>query len=145
MTQDLIDQLRGLLAKATPGPWDVWRESCPSKFDAIAELTEQVNMTEPFSGELFLLNAGGKCPAATGCGPKSEANADLITAAVNALPGLLDTIESQAREIERLREALEPFALSISPEVPDDQLIDSVGWTARQHRAARAALIRDGE
>jgi len=63
------------LEGVTAGPWDVWKETTPSKYDAIAELTSQVQMTDPFVGAVYLINAGGKCPAETGCGPCSEANA----------------------------------------------------------------------
>ena len=33
-------------------------------------------------------------------------------------------------------EALRPFALDIRPEVPGDTMIDTLAWTADQHRAA---------
>ena len=103
--------LRGLVAKATPGPWDVWRERTDTRDDAVAELTAQVESAELFAGAVFLLNADGKCPALTGCGPTSEANAALIVAAVNALPALLEAAEANAGlegEVERkLRERVE--------------------------------------
>lgn len=45
-----------------------------------------------------------------------------------------------AARIEALEAALRPFALDLKDHVPDDQLIDTVAWTAGEHRAAKAAL-----
>lgn len=56
----------------------------------------------------------------------------------------LQSIAALEEEIKRLREALEPFALNIRPEVPDDFAIETVAWTAAQHRAARTALEGGG-
>jgi hypothetical protein len=78
-----LEALRALSERASVGEWSVWCEPVPSRADAIAELTAQVHATEPFTGSLFLLDAGGKCPAATGCGSRSEANAAFIAAAVS--------------------------------------------------------------
>lgn len=90
-------ELRRLLGAATEGPWDIWEEKVADRDAAAAALVFQARATpEPFPGVVYLLNAGGLCPATTGCGPTSKANADLITAAVNALPDLLD-------ELDRLR------------------------------------------
>jgi len=80
-TDALVERLRDLLGKATPGPW-------------------KVTPSVPEVGyECFWLTA---CPApnqerevATVNGPQNErnmANAELICAAVNAAPALLDTI-----------------------------------------------------
>lgn len=73
---------------STQTPWDVWREPTETRAGAIAELTAQVEATEPFAGAVWLLNAGGKCPATTGCGPASEANATRIVTCVNACDGI---------------------------------------------------------
>lgn len=43
-------------------------------------------------------------------------------------------------ELARVREAAEPFALAIRDDVPDDKLVDTVAWTAGQHRALAKAL-----
>ncbi len=43
-------------------------------------------------------------------------------------------------QAEMVRQALRPFALAIRDDVPDDQLVEGIAWTAAQHRAARAAL-----
>lgn len=104
----VIERLRELMAKATPRPWDVWRERTDTRDEAVAELMLQVAETEPFAGAVFLLNANGKCPATTGCGPTSEANAALIVEAINALPALLDRLTAQPSSIgkDELREKL---------------------------------------
>ncbi len=103
----LAELLEELLAKATPGPWGIWFEQIDGKADrAIQEFVEQVHATNPIGNSLVMLDADGKCPAITGCGPTSIANAALIVEAVNALPVLLSALRSQAEELERLRGAL---------------------------------------
>jgi hypothetical protein len=64
--------------------------------------------------------------------PVMEANARLAT-----------HLATLTAERDALREALEPFALAILPHVDDDHLIDTVAWTAGQHRKAAAALSTD--
>ena len=102
----LAERLEELLAKATPGPWQVYKHPVCKIEDALEELTYQVVHTDPLANHLFLLDADGKCPATTGCGPTSEDNAALIVEAVNALPALITALRSQAEELERLRGAL---------------------------------------
>lgn len=99
-----LEAIKKALEGVTPGPWEVYSEKVADKAAAIAESAYQVEHTEPFVGEIFMLNAGGKCPALTGCGPCSEANARYI-AAVNpaAISELLSTLESLQRESEMLR------------------------------------------
>ncbi|MFM9829707.1 MAG: hypothetical protein ACKVOB_13355 [Sphingomonas sp.] len=104
--KDQLDTLAELLAKATPGEWTVWQERTNTPDDAIVELAFQVGETDQFAGSLFMLNAGGKCPAVTGCGPTSEANAAAIVAAVNFLRDNLPAIREQSDEVERLKQAL---------------------------------------
>lgn len=102
----LAERLEALLAKATPGPWGIWFEQIDGKADrAIQELVEQVHATNPIGNSLVMLDADGKCPAITGCGPTSVANAALIVEAVNALPTLLARIAALG---EALR-GLEPY------------------------------------
>lgn len=103
-----IEGLRRLALAASPGPWTVWVENCPDRLAAASELSMQVRDTEPFVGKLYMLSdAKGKCPALTGCGPRSEANAAFLTAFdPPSILALLTRIESDAAEIARLREAL---------------------------------------
>jgi len=100
----LVERLIELREKATPGPWDVYRHPIHEADDAKRELCEQVEHTAPLSGYLFLLNAGGKCPGTTGCGPTSEANARLLIELVNNL----DTIIAALSEGEMVRVPREP-------------------------------------
>lgn len=94
MTTPDYSALREAATRATPGPWDVWREPTPLMEDAIAEFTDQVHKTDDFAGAVYLLNANGKCPATTGCGPTSEANAAYIALAnPSTILALLDERE----------------------------------------------------
>lgn len=43
-------------------------------------------------------------------------------------------------DIDKIKAALEPFAISIKDHVPDNHTIETVAWTAGQHRAACEAL-----
>jgi hypothetical protein len=95
-----LGELERLSEVATLGEWGIWPEPIHDRSEAIRELTEQVEKTDPISGYLYLLNAEGKCPATTGCGPTSEANAAFICALVNAYrSGKL--IEAPAPDPER--------------------------------------------
>ncbi len=80
MTDKPLDAA-ALLEGTTPGPWEVY--ACPINGGQQAkdELAFQVDSTAEIGPSLYLINAGGKCPATTGCGPTSEANARLIAAA----------------------------------------------------------------
>ena len=106
-----LEEIKKALEGVTPGPWNVYSEKVAEKAEAIAELAYQVEHTEPFVGEIFMLNAGGKCPALTGCGPCSEANARYI-AAVNpaTISELLFTLESLQRENDILRASRDGYA-----------------------------------
>jgi len=100
----------------TPGPWGIWVEPVRDRHEAIAELTEQVQSTDPFVGKLFFLNADGKCPATTGCGSNSEANAAYIAACdPDTIRELLAERDSLAAENARLKEDRARF-----PDRPDD-------------------------
>jgi hypothetical protein len=112
-----IAALKAAALKASPGDWTIWAETTPSKGEAVAELAHQV-MSVPdqdFAGAVYMLNADGKCPALTGCGPTSKANAGYIKAAqpkailsliasheaiVEALRGLVDHVERNECEHE---------------------------------------------
>lgn len=150
-----LEEIKKALEGVTPGPWHVYSEKVADKAAAIAESAYQVEHTEPFVGEIFMLNAGGKCPALTGCGPCSEANARYI-AAVNpaAVSELISTLESLQREndelraeVNRLREALKPFA-EIEPinvyESEDEDANGRYILTENQFRFARQALASTG-
>ena len=75
-----IERIEKAMKHATTGVWDVWEEQTPTKAEAVAEMAYQVENSEPFAEAVYLLNANGKCPATTGCGPTSAANAAYIAA-----------------------------------------------------------------
>ena len=104
-----IEAIEKAIEHATPGVWDIWEERTPTKADAIAEMAYQVENTEPFSGAVFLLNADGKCPAATGCGQTSAANAKYIAACSP------DRMREVLDELYALREALRPSTTALPP------------------------------
>lgn len=77
----------------TRGLWEVYAQPIGDAEDAKAELAFQVDNTDPIGDTLYLINAGGKCPALTGCGPTSEANARRIVTAVNSHDALLEALK----------------------------------------------------
>jgi len=105
------DDLRALLAKATPGPFYWFMRECATKDALMLELSAVVDKTAAVNGyNLHGVAVGDQDPDAdylavahTGCGPRSPINAQLIVAAVNALPGLLDRLEAAERDAERYR------------------------------------------
>lgn len=107
MTDERLAELDAVMARATAGEWGVWAEPCAHPSSAQQELVQQVAQTEGFVGALYLIDAGGKCPATTGCGPTSAANADAIVALHNAYPDLKALIDAQAATIARLESELE--------------------------------------
>ena len=136
----LAERLEELLAKATPGPWQVYKHPVCKIEDALEELTYQVVHTDPLANHLFLLDADGKCPATTGCGPTSEDNAALIVEAVNALPALITALRSQAEELERLRGALGELS-DYETDRASMWADQHNEWTKDEmHKIARAAL-----
>lgn len=92
------------MAEHTKGPWEVYPAPITSRADAIMELIEQAQATDSIASHIYLLNADGKCPAITGFGPKSEANAARIVACVNALEGLNpDAVRDVVRALEQIK------------------------------------------
>lgn len=102
-----LDALESLLAKATPGPYYWFMRECADKDALMVELTAVVEKTVAVNGyNLHGVGVGEPEPDAdylavahTGCGPRSPINAQLIVAAVNALPALI----ARVRELERER------------------------------------------
>jgi hypothetical protein len=77
MTTKQIDDIKRLLAEATPGPWALHNETCVSSGDT---MTAQTCDDEPENT------------------PQAEQNAALIVAAVNALPDILADLEEVIRD-----------------------------------------------
>ncbi len=83
MTPADINQLRDLLAQATPGPWAV-------------HYGYKLPHIKADDGR-YILEAG------TVYGPRTKADAALIVAAMNALPSLLDEVERLRADAARYR------------------------------------------
>jgi hypothetical protein len=136
-----LSALREVAEKATPGPWDVWREPCADKYEAANELSEQAHLTDGFAGAIFLLNANGKCPASTGCGPTSEANAAYIAAfnpqTVLALLEHLAAEKARADAAEAERDRLED-------ELQDAQNLPWPDWAEKILKTVREYSGYDG-
>ena len=99
-----IDEIERLLAAATPGEWGIWFEQINGQADkAIQELIEQVHATQPIGNSLVMLEADGKCPAITGCGPTSADNAALIVTLHNSAPAMIAELRELRAENARLR------------------------------------------
>ena len=110
MTQgdrDLIERLRGLLAKATPGPWsyrsrefDDWGIVRAAE-DAAGHMPIICQARDPYclDGDDLAIHRANKTDP-------WEGNARLIAEAVTELPGLLDRIQALSAEVDRYRGAL---------------------------------------
>lgn len=119
-----VERLRALLAEATPLPWRSVEGDLEggSVVDYAAKLFGSRAEDSTTTGRLFLTlgrndidpeRGAEVVPAMTGDGPRAQANADLIVAAVNALPVLLDLLpaaDQRARDEGTVREALRDLA-----------------------------------
>lgn len=109
MTAPDLDALAALLDKATPGPYYWFMRECANKNALMVELAAVVDKTVAVNGyNLHGVGVGDPEPDAdylavahTGCGPRSPINAQLIVAALNALPALL----AYVRELEAGRDS----------------------------------------
>lgn len=100
LTPEQETELRRLAEAATPGPWFVYEQQIQSRDDAAVELAMQAQQTPELGPVLPLLTTpDGLCPATTGCGKDSMANARLIAAMRNALPALLDKLAELRAEV----------------------------------------------
>lgn len=121
---ETIELIAKAMEGATPGPWDVWEERTPAKVDAVAEMAYQVENSEPFAGAVYLLNANGKCPATTGCGPTSAANAAYIAAcnpvAMSAILAEARKAEAMEREIAELAKVVLEVLSAVRDYLPPD-------------------------
>lgn len=94
MTREQIEELRGLLAKATPGPWHYAEREGRFLF--------KIMSASVYVAETSWHDASPIYPTKVG----SEANFALIAAMRNALPALLDIAETAIRSLEtKTREA----------------------------------------
>lgn len=111
MDTELTTRLRGLMAKATQGPWGVF---CVGKTISIDPRGGDGRNPTVVAWAGF---DGSDMPFKT-----QKANAALIAESINALPTILDALESQGREIERLTyeygKALAHLAKLLKDETP---------------------------
>ncbi len=108
MTPATIDELRKLLAEATPGPW---------RFD-----TYGASAVILAGGRSLSAVASLECTWPDGDEDKARltvrADAGIICAAVNALPSLLDSLDASRKRVEALEGALSKCA----------DVLDRVQW-----------------
>lgn len=131
MTRPDLDSLAALLDKATPGLWRV---------DCVGEDEEMVMRTihgKPSAGgsEVCIVTTGSYDDA-------TEAkNADLIVAAVNALPALL----AYVRELERERDALadEAGAMLLRAEAAESDLKEDRYDNMQEWKRIAALAMRE--
>lgn len=160
----LIAEGRKLLAKATPGPWEVDHEKNEGSYgegDNDRTGYNSAFIIGPDGKRLFdSLNSDAACIREENGGDEhgdwldawdevSIANADLVVWAKNNLPAVLERAASSSADGDA---ALEPFALiaaQLSPSLPDDtpielKLGDATIYTLAlgNLRAARAALAK---
>ena len=152
MTRPDLDELAALAAKATPGPYYWFMRECADKDALIAELTEVVDKTDAINGyNLHGVAVGEPDPYAdylavahTGCGPRSPANAQLIVAAVNALPALLAYIAELERDREAaalaMRERCAQVCEALKVNRPSDPLANAFDGACETCAAAIRAL-----
>jgi hypothetical protein len=95
ISTETITELRRLLSEATPGPWTAeGYDYCPEDDDV-----------QPWGiNEAFVVDNCGDYPSL------SKENAQLIVAAINALPALLNERDSLQRELALLREVVRSIA-----------------------------------
>jgi len=122
-----MSELRGLLKKATPGPWarGAWYGRCIKPSHGVNNHTGR-NGSDPCKYD-YTFEAGTAISssveniyiASVDLDGLTEPDAALIVAAVNALPTLLDDLAAAQGEIEALRAAISwlmpPFVDSKTP------------------------------
>jgi len=111
------DDLRALLAKATPGPWE-WRRE---KLISVGDSTTVINYAD-YEGMWFASYEG-----------RDDANKEILAAAVNALPGLLDELDA-LRAIVMAADAMREWC---------DPISEQHRIVRDQYDAARAAAKGD--
>ena len=120
MTEEQITQLQALEEKATPGPWKHNKDKGhpPCRFINSGEMDE-----------IAMLRGHREWPL-------QDANADLIVASRNALPGLLKELLSERAKLQ--------IAVKVLEAIVDRSDSDSVG-TVRIVREARKEIEQYGK
>jgi len=126
ITKQQIATLRALLATATPGPYRINRYDSDD-----GSINWQIQSEDPGENDLDGFDVIANLHERD-LGRRARKTAELIAAAVNALPELLSRIEELEAENNRLRHGLSEY-------VKGDELVYGEGHTERSVRA-RAAL-----
>lgn len=121
----LCERLRAALERATPGPWFAGPLQPEDEYGAPGgvsigpfDLAERYGSRPDYTPDTFNSHYESTIVEAWGGECDAEANAAFIALSREAVPALLDTLERQAAEIERLRRALENvLASTVGPEV----------------------------
>jgi hypothetical protein len=106
-TPETIAELKRLLAEATQWTWEAHADMSPNGKHRRAWITAD--------GKRVADTASCNLHRPHDRYPQDAHNAELIAAAVNALPALLAHIEAAQQQITTLREALERVATGLSP------------------------------
>lgn len=98
MTPEERARLRELCAKTTPGPWRI-------EYNEIGDLWRVCGRIalEDWTGGMLFDDGSADGEYGARCSIDTR---DLIVTAVNALPALLDALDSAEAEIEKLKEAV---------------------------------------
>jgi hypothetical protein len=129
-----IEEMEGLIAKATPGPW-----FAGEGINGVP--TDTMTIWPDAKGVGALIARTGYHPVWDGWFQQAHDDAALIVAAVNALPALL----AAAKRATAMEKALRPFAEYARDterrSAPDDQLMPTTKFKRGDFRAALAAMV----
>jgi len=125
LTPEKIEELRGLLAKATPGPW---KNHLVDDTTIVASNGFEIGTTWP-GGSVY---NGFVDPA-----EQHEINAALIVAMRNALPALLDRLEKAEGELAEAREDVRSLCRFILNEWGPDGALKATTFALEQRQSAK--------
>lgn len=125
LTPEKIDELRRLLAKATPGPW---KNHLVDDTTIVASNGFEIGTTWP-GGSVY---NGFVDPA-----EQHEINAALIVAMRNALPALLDRLEKAEGELAEAREDVRSLCRFILNEWGPDGALKATTFALEQRQSAK--------
>ena len=144
MTEIDTKRLRAVAEKATPGEWGVWFEHALDEDGLRRAVLEQVELTpeQDRCGGIYMIDASGKCPAITGCGPTSESNAFFLAAAspvvVIAMCGEIDLLRYRLKQAEaRIAQASKHTTVYKAVERVLDE---HSAWISRPNHEVTAAI-----
>ena len=134
------NELRRLLADATPGPWGVsygYRGECWQVFETKPDGTPYLNAKSAFDDGSAGGEYGQRCTPAT---------RDLIVAAVNALPAMLDELDAARARIKSLEGCIVRNMEAAIRRIPKagaarcDPVMAALAQASQERDAARADL-----